>query len=101
MGDGKLQGIAIGWEPLHDREDRDNKSAPLVTNQSESISIRVQDVVSGTKRKAEDQADDSERRHDPRLISCEINRLQLQAASVITESVAMTTGPQTCDVCVG
>jgi hypothetical protein len=55
----------VGWEPWSDREDEDNepgKSAPPIVNQSES----TEEVVAGTKRKAEDQVDDSTRRSAPR-----------------------------------
>jgi hypothetical protein len=59
----ELEGL--GWESPCDREDGDNeqgKTAPLVANQSES----TEEVVTGTKRKAEDQIDDSIRRSAPR-----------------------------------
>ena len=55
----ELEGL--GWESSSDRDDAGEgagKSGPLAVNQSESTG----DVVAGTKRKAEDQADDSERR---------------------------------------
>jgi hypothetical protein len=55
----ELEGL--GWEPPSDNEDEENGqdiSASLVVNPSESS----EDVVAGMKRKAEDQADDSERR---------------------------------------
>ncbi|KIM90358.1 hypothetical protein PILCRDRAFT_1673 [Piloderma croceum F 1598] len=60
----ELEGL--GWVSWGDREDEDNergKSAPLIVNQSEST---TEDVVAGTKRKAEDQVDDSTRRSAPR-----------------------------------
>lgn len=61
----ELEGL--GWESQCDSEDEDNeqgKSSPLVVNQSES----TKESVAGTKRKAEDQVDDSEstRRSAPR-----------------------------------
>jgi hypothetical protein len=62
---GELEGL--GWESGSDREDEDNergKSVPLIVNQSDSESTEA--VVAGTKRKAEDQVDDSTRRSAPR-----------------------------------
>jgi hypothetical protein len=59
----ELEGL--GLESQCDSEDEDNeqgKSALLVVNQSES----TEEFVTGTKRKAEDQVDDSMRRSAPR-----------------------------------
>jgi hypothetical protein len=59
----ELEGM--GWESSCGSEDEGNeqgKSAPPVVNQPESTKA----VVAGTKRKAEDQVDDSTRRSAPR-----------------------------------
>lgn len=47
-----------GWEPANDFENEDNGQEEY-----------TEDVVVGTKRKAEDQADDSERRGCPAVPS--------------------------------
>lgn len=60
-----LQGL--GWEPSCDSDSEDvsnepGQSAPPAVNQPDFTGV----VVTGAKRKAEDQTDDSERRPAPR-----------------------------------